>query len=181
MINIENMNKIYEEIIEGKGLTTKELNGYGFTSKDLTKLVNDGVLKRIKRGYYELVSVDDLYLYGKKLISLKQYSKADVCFQRCYELNSNHFSTNFRLFSKNISDKNYEFALKNLDVLLESQSSRYKADANFYLILLSIITEVPDEYKDMLANLTYDDIKVSFSDKRFEDIQLQNKIRLSAF
>ena len=71
MINDLNMYKIYDAIIDEKELTTQVLKSYGFSSYDLAKLVNNNILTRIKRGYYALVSVDELYLYGKKLILLK--------------------------------------------------------------------------------------------------------------
>ena len=51
-INEENLNKLYEGIVKGNELTTKELNSYGFNSKDLADLIKQGRLERVKRGYY---------------------------------------------------------------------------------------------------------------------------------
>ena len=44
MLKEEKLNKIYEIIINGVELTTKELNSYGFSSKDLSDLTNDNTL-----------------------------------------------------------------------------------------------------------------------------------------
>jgi len=181
MINDLNMYKIYEAIISGKELTTQELKSYGFSSNDLTKLVNDKVLIRVKRGHYALASVDRLYLYGKTLISLKQHDKATRCFEKCYELNPEHKSTNFQLFLRHIRSKEYDLAFEKLDVLLNNENPYYKRDAYLYLCLLSSITNIPDRYKFIIGNLTYDDIKVLDTDAGFENIRLQNKIRLAAF
>lgn len=54
MINDENLKKIYESGQNNQELTTKTLNGYGFNSKDLAKLIENGTLERIKRGLYSL-------------------------------------------------------------------------------------------------------------------------------
>ena len=85
MINEENLNKMYNGLIDEKELTTKELNSYGFNSKDLTDLINDRVLERVKRGYYSFLSIDDLFYYGKQLIASKEYDKATACFKKCYD------------------------------------------------------------------------------------------------
>ena len=39
MINQENLNKLYEGVIDNKELTTRELATYGFNSKDLAALI----------------------------------------------------------------------------------------------------------------------------------------------
>ena len=66
MINEENLNKLYEGIINGNELTTKELNSYGFNSKDLKELIEQGSLERVRRGHYSFHSIDKLFYYGKK-------------------------------------------------------------------------------------------------------------------
>lgn len=67
MINEENLNKPYNGLVEGKELTTKVLNGYGFNSKDLSDLIEKKTLERIKRGYYSFRSVNDLFYSSSKL------------------------------------------------------------------------------------------------------------------
>jgi len=52
MINDETLKNLYEGVLNGSELTTKELNRYGFNSKDLSYLIEQGILERIKRGYY---------------------------------------------------------------------------------------------------------------------------------
>ena len=69
MINEENLNKMYDGLIDDRELTTKELNSYGFSSKDLTHLISDGFLVRIERGHYSILSIDNLFHYGKQLIA----------------------------------------------------------------------------------------------------------------
>lgn len=179
MINQENLKKMYEGIIEGKELTTKELNIYGFNSKDLSDLIKQGILERVKRGYYSFQSIDDLFYYGKKLIAEKEYEKATECFKKCYKLDPNHSDTCFQLFLRCISEKDYETAFKYFEVLADTDNPYYSADSNFYLYLLSIITDVPDKHKEYARYLKIEDIRVDFHDKRYRDIPQQNKIRIA--
>ncbi len=180
MINEENLNKMYNGLIDEKELTTKELNNYGFNSKDLTDLINDGVLERVKRGYYSFLSIDDLFYYGKKLIASKEYDKATVCFKKCYELDSNHLGACFQLFLRAIQSKEYSKAFTYFDRFYNSNNKYYNNDSNFYLYLLSMITDIPEKYIEIAKNLQLEDIRVDFNDKRFKDVYFQNKVRISA-
>lgn len=178
MVNNENL---YELVLSCNELTTKKLNECGFNSTKINDLIKLGSIKRIKRGYYALTSVDELFKYGKVLISKKEHDKAIQCFKKCYEIDPNHSKTCFQLFLKNIRDKDYENAFIYFDVLFKTDNPYYNIDNNFYLYLLSIITNIPSEYKEYAMNLTYEDIRINFSDKRYIDIEKQNKIRSSVF
>lgn len=66
MINIEKLEKLYDGVIDGVNLTTKQLNDYGFNSTDINSLIGKNIIKRVKRGYYFFIDVDKLLYYGKK-------------------------------------------------------------------------------------------------------------------
>ena len=180
MINKENLNSMYNGLIDEKELTTKELNSYGFNSKDLTDLINDGVLERVKRGYYSFLSIDDLFCYGKQLIASKEYDKATACFKKCYELVPNHLGACFQLFLRAVKSKNYEEAFIYFEHFYDSDNEYYNNDSNFYLYLLSMITEIPEQHREYAKYLKLEDIRVDFNDKRFNDPYSQNKVRISA-
>ncbi len=180
MINQDNILKMYEGIINKKELTTKNLKSYGFNSKDLSKLITDKILKRIKRGHYCFLGVNDLYCYGKQLIDIKEYDKADACFLECYKLKPNHNGVCIYLFAKYIKSDEYEKALTYFQKFYNSDNIFYNVDNNFYLYLLNIITELPPKYKE-IANLTnFNDIKIYSNDKRYSDVSLYNNIRKDA-
>lgn len=181
MINEENLKKMYDGLIEQKELTTKELSEYGFHSKDLTKLIENGTLQRVKRGHYLFVAIEDLFLYGKKLIALSEYKKATVCFETCYQLDPNHLGTCFQLFLRSIQNRDYQKSFEYFDHLYDSDNEFYHIDNNYYLYLLSTITEIPERYREYAKFLKFKDIRVDFHDKRYENINLQNKIRLLSF
>ena len=180
MINKENLNKLYKSVLEGVELTTKELNSYGFNSKDLHDLIEQGSIIRVKRGLYSLKSVNELFYYGKQLIAQKEYVKATQCFQRCFEIDPTHTGVCFQLFLRCIQNKDYEKAFKYFDIFYNNENEFYNADSNFYLYLLSMITLLPENHREYARFLKLEDFRVDFKDKRYANVHLQNKIRLSA-
>ena len=60
MINYKVMNELF---MERDSLSTKEFLSIGFNSHDLTKLVNEGKLKRTGRGLYSLPIIDRELVY----------------------------------------------------------------------------------------------------------------------
>lgn len=181
MVTDKNLTNLYEGIIKGKELTTKELKEYGFNTKDLTSLINENVLGRVKRGHYTLLDVDKLYLYGKKMMAMKEYKKSTICFEECCKFDKSHGGANFQIFLREVQNKNYEKAIEHFDKFYTNAKSKlYINDNNFYLYLLSMITGLPDNYQKIAKELVFDDIKVSEDDKRYSDISSENEIRTSA-
>lgn len=180
MINEKNLEKIYEEVITGNDLTTKKLITFGFNFEDLKELIKVGILERKEIGLYQLLDVDKLFCYGKKLLSDKKYKKATKCFQKCYELNPNHLSTCFQLFLTEIQNEKYENAFKYLKIFFVSNNETFIRDINFFLLLLNSITTIPSEYRKYVQNLEFKDIKIENSNSdEIDDIEENNKIRLS--
>lgn len=178
MINIENLNKVYEKVIGGGVvLTTKELNSYGFNSKDLNELINNGTLERLKRGFYIFLKIDDLFYYGNTLIANKEYKKAKQCFLKCLEIDAKYPGANFRLFLMEIQDKNYEKAFEYFEQIYDSDNKFYNVDNNVYLYLLSVIIKLPEKYRNYARNLKLEDLIISKDDKRYKDKPEQNRIR----
>ena len=177
----ESMNRIYDAILNNMELTTRLLNSFGLNSGDLTYLVKENHLIRLKRGVYSLKNVEGLFSYGKRLFLQENYEKAALCFQKCYEMDLAYLESYFQLFLMCIENKDYNKAFILFDKLFEISDEVYKIDANYYLYLLSIVTEVPDKWKDYAANLQFDDIKIPFENEKYKNIILENRIRMSVF
>lgn len=58
MITEEKLKKLYESVNNGE-LTTSVLNECGFTAYDIRKLINDCIIERKKRGFYQLERKDN--------------------------------------------------------------------------------------------------------------------------
>ena len=50
MYNFRMLNSLYDKFIDNKELTTKELVELGFNKHDITKLVEEGKIRRVRRG-----------------------------------------------------------------------------------------------------------------------------------
>jgi tetratricopeptide (TPR) repeat protein len=180
MRDSKNIELIYEYLIDNDSIPTKKLNEIGYNAKDINDLISSRTINRVARGYYQLVDVDKLYYYGRRLVSKKEFAKADRCFNKCYEVNPKNPDACFQLFLRAVVSMKYNEAIKYLDGFYGKSNFDIK-DVNYYLFLLSNVTTLPEKYKDYIINLKYEDIKVRSDDKRFTDIIMQNSIRLDAY
>ena len=182
MINTDNLNKLYDDVIENKQLTTSSLKGYGFNSNDLTVFVNSGFLKRERPGYYQLVAANSLFNYGKYLISKKEWKKAKSCFEKCFEIDNTNMLTCVICFLKCIEYREFDKAFIYFDHFLKNSNECSDKDKKLYLHLFSIIVDLPDEYKKYVESLTINDVILDNGDKKiYKNIPKQNKIRTSIF
>ena len=174
MISKENLEKIYMAVVEDKELTTSLMREFGFNYRDLNKLIQDKVIRREKRGLYELRNIERLYSFGKKQ---KDAQIAELCFKKCLELNPDHLKAYFQLFLLKIQAEDYQEALELSKILLQSEDKDYNIEYNFYLYLLNIIADIPQNYRDYARSLNLEDIKISSSSKIYARKETQNNIR----
>lgn len=127
--------------------------------------------------------VTELYRTGKEFLRAKKYDEAIKYFLECYKLKPTHGGTCYQLFFKNIHKKQYEEALQYCIALYHSETvtPRDIKDNNFFLFLLSMLMELPQEYKEYLKTLKFNDMSVDEEDYRFLNPKDQNQIRKLAF
>ena len=181
MIREENLNKLYLEFIENGNMATKTLNALGFNGKDLSDLIVEGTLIRLRRGLYALNDASEVYRFGKNLLAKGEYAKAMKCFARCLEIDPFNKIASFYLFVNCVKNKDYPKAFEYLDGFYNINNKSYQTESSFYLYMLSLITEVPKEYQEISKKLTFKDIKIALGDKRYENIKIQNQIRWYIF
>ena len=121
MINDENLDKLYSELLSGIELTTNQLNSFGFNSKDLKNLIEMGIIIRVKRELYSLKSADELFCYGKKLVAERDFDKANLFFEKCFELNPNNLGACFQLFLRSIENQDYKRTFELYEILSKSK------------------------------------------------------------
>lgn len=171
----EKLKNLYNGVLENKELTTGELKSYGFSSKDLTKLVRDGVLVRQVRGLYEFRDADALFQYR---LEVNPYT-AGKCIDKCYEIDSRHVEANLKLFARNIKKGKLEVAISHLDNLYFASDDKDKKDYNLFLLLLDMMGELPSNLKDIVRNLTLEDVLVdeaAFKEQGGLDNEVRRKI-----
>ncbi len=165
---------LWEAILNNTELTTKNLKELGYQKP--SRLVETGILKRIKRGFYELDNIREFSYYG---MSLKDHNneKYYEVMVKCLELDPNFGSAIFQIFVYNLRKKDYYTALEYLTKLIEAGNPSYQKDYNLYLLILSRIIKLPDNYQEKVNKLNVFDIYAPNTDKRFLDRTTENKIR----
>lgn len=183
MINFKNEMNMYDMFIDKSVLTTQELLSAGFTNKDLTRLIEEGKLSRVKRGYYELATVNGLFRYSQILFSKrhKEYDRAFKGLKRCLEIDPKNGSVHTRMFLNLVVTADFEEAFESFKVMDETGNEFYKKDQNMWLYLLSFVMELPEEYQERVRKMTLSDILTLPNDNRYSDRLLQNKIRNAIF
>lgn len=179
MINFNLEKNMYDLFIDKDVLTTQELLGVGFTNKDLTRLIEAGKLRRVKRGFYELENAQGLFKYTQILFS-KRYRDLDRAMKglkRCIEIEPENGSIHTRMFLNSIVVGDFEQALKSFEIMDKTENEKYKKDQNLWLFLLSFVVELPEEYKTRVKNMHLKDMLTLEDDRRYSDRLLQNKIR----
>lgn len=181
MLKEDEMNKIYDAVIYSTDLTitTKELNSCGLYTQKITKLVEDGILLRVKRGHYFPLLVDGLYKYGMNLKSQGDIGKANDCFKKCYKLMGRNIELLSELFLISIKEIRYDEALKYVEsIICNGRANEYqRRDGKLNLYLLSLMMKLPYQFKQDAKFMTFDDVKVLDGDSRYDDLERQNQIR----
>lgn len=175
-MNAENTKKLYYKFLENSDLTTSEILSLGFTSKDITSLVDKQIITRVKRGTYQ-ININSLFSYGKQLIYQKQYFEAFKFIKKCYELNPDNLNIKKQLIISSLDIRDYNTCIKCLQELFLKNSAYYTPDYLMYFYLLNYVVELPEEIQNIINNLKREDILLKEDDDRYSDLKFQNRIR----
>lgn len=174
---------MYDKFIDSDIVHTQDLLSTGLNKNDLTKLVETGKLLRVKRGVYILPDAKGLFDYTKVLFS-KRYRNLERAVKglyRCVEIDSEDPSIQTRMFLNAVETENWQLALDSFKVLEKTDNKFYKQDQNLWLYLLSFVIDLPEEYKERVKNIKFEDIAVLDGDLRYKDKAIHNKFRMSIF
>lgn len=170
--------ELYDNIIEGKELTNELLKSQEFTSETIKELIQNGYLIKIDNNNYLLPNIKKLLNYGKRLLR-QDPIKANLCFERCYEMAPNNFDVCQQLFINDIEKENYERALILLDKMYPKEEC--SVERNLYLLLLSMSTNLKDEYKEEAKKIKLVDIKSNPINQPTDQIILENKFKKTIY
>lgn len=181
MYNFRMLNSMYDKFIDSKELTTKELVELGFNKHDIAKLVEEGKIRRVRRGYYDLVECDGLFKYANVLFSKRVFNveRGRKALERCLEIDPTNGSVHTRLFNSALYSRDYDKVFEHFQVLDNKDKENYKKDLNLWLYLLSFITDVPEEYLSRVKNMQVSDVLTLSTDERYADKLNQNLFRNS--
>lgn len=154
----EKIEQIHRLMIMGSNLTNSALKGSGLSEEDINFLVSTRVIEPAKDDMYRLIAIDDFRRYGVKLLQEKRAREANICFKKCYELAPTGKDICLQILLAAIKAHDYDKAFEifaNLDKINPDKNSK---NNNFYLYLLAIINEIPEQYHERVRNIGYDDL-----------------------
>ena len=168
----ERIEIIYQILINNQEITDETLIKYGLTTDEIDFLIRKRIIEFTNNNSYKLVSTEKFRQYGVKLLLQRKYYEANTCFRKCYQMTPNGRNIATQLLLAEIIKKNYQQAFDIYANLEKINPTKYHKDYNLYLYLLSFVTEIPQEYKSKIKELTKDDILY-----QGKGIEIENGIR----
>lgn len=172
------LDRVYDIIINSKTIITERtflINGISNSKEVITLLQNNGTLKMVEPGKYQISSVEELYNYGLRLLKSNYQLRANLCFEKCYQINPNHRNTSLQILLLAIKAQNYQKAYDIIDNISEIEPEKYQYDNNLYLYLLNILEKCPEKYADKVKTMTLKSIMPK-SNMSEEEIEMRKEI-----
>jgi len=166
---------IYELIIKDLPVTDFTLKEMGFDSEEINNLIDSQFLI-VNNNEYKLASIQPFYKYGLKLILLGNIEKANVCFNKCFELEPTNREYMLRVLVNPLRHADYSKFISFFPLLDTADTEETIKENNMYLYLLSALTRIPSEYYNRVRNFDYDDLVYSY-DCKIENKKMENEIR----
>lgn len=160
--------------IEREELTTQEILSCGFTKHDIPKLLENNIIKRKKRGYYE-ISYEYILEIGKRELTHKDYDSAKKIFEKLYTLDANNLEVIYALFKMNIVNGSLNDIIKYYMSLCNVMVSREdRKILNLYLFLINQYLPLPSVLKEKAENLLLNDLADFYPEGNAEYIIAKN-------
>lgn len=172
------MERLYEVFIRYDELKTKLLLENGINRNTINKYLRLGILERVSLGHYKFCDSEGLYSYGLILKQNNRVDDAKKCYLKCLELDCNHMESLLQILIICFKRHEYEEILGYLE---KFSGLLNKEDENYLIYLLQNLTEIPDEYKDNMHNLSFRDIKASEDNIQITNVFKENKVRSANF
>lgn len=168
--------QLYKKFLEETSLDIKTIKQIGFSFLDITIMCIRKELKREGNIFY-LIDPQAYCQLAKSFLQEKNYYMANICFQKCIELDPLHREANLRLFYFHLTMNNFIGSLKYLDVLSKTDDPHDRADYLFYLFMLGFLVDLPVEYKSQLRNLPKKSIMIPEDSSRYSEIEKYDTFR----
>ena len=166
---------IYRMLINRIELTNNALRIYGFSQDEIDELVAKKIIEAMQDGTYRLYQVDKLRKYGISLLQKGQNKDADICFKMCYQLapTGKHICLQAMLAAINRHDYRILFEIySNLEKVHPEKNAQ---DNMLYLYLLSVVTKVPEEYKERTRKIMPSELILPYT----VGTKIENQIRIA--
>ena len=171
------LDKIIKILIRNSMITTFELTQLGYIDEDITEIINDGYIKRQGKGIYVIGNKETLISYAKSIEKRDPNFSKEIIDYCTHDKNQN-LTPFYEKFDKAIQENNEIEAINYFKIIYKSLSKEKKSDGNYYLLLLSYLYDLPDEYKTKLKELKLEDVQLKEDN---ESAIVENQSRKNMF
>lgn len=175
MINEKILEKLYNFVIEHDGITEEQLNTLGFNDREIQELVEQEVIQSTSLGCYKYMDFRRLCDYAKRLFK-SDLQGARKYFERCLQSNADDLECNYHMFFYSIQDFDYAGSFLFLNKIYSSTNVDLIKNVKLYIYILSMIVTLPDEYRQVLDNLTEKELKLIYVEENAKFIKPYNQI-----
>ena len=181
MVRFEEKLGLLANIIKNNNLIIKnaDFNKCKMSYKNISDLQKNGVIKREKQGVYK-VNAPKLYFLATTL-DIKEITEDYYFLTKCYEIEPNNEKICLSLFKICVLNKNYKEAFTYFDTLFYTENKELKNDINFYLYMLSLITDIPFRYQFYIKNINIMELMVDKNNGEYFDAYFENTMRQYVF
>ena len=173
------LDKIIKILMRNDCITTYELTKLGYIDEDITELINDGYLKRKERGVYIIGNKEKLLEYAHS-IENKDPSFSNEIINYYNMITGIDTTAWYEAFDKGIQNKSYNDIITYYRIIdnFISRNPEKKKTSNLYLLLISYLYDIPEEFKDRLDDIDLEDLLLKETN---ETSKLENKLRKDLF
>jgi len=149
---------VYNLLMNDLILNNGSLIQAGLSKEDIEEMVSRRILSKENDDSYKIFSVDKFRQYGIKLLLRKDAKGANICFRKCYELAPTCKNVCIQYLIAAIIREDYKQAFEIFANLEKIQAEKNTKNNNIYLYLLNVITECPEEYRERISKMEFEDI-----------------------
>ena len=138
---------------------------------DINYLLDEEILKLEENNeYYVIDSIENAFHFGRDFYNENNKKTANSIFDCCYKTDPNNFLVNYQLFYRSLFSKKTNIIYKYFRVVYPTlKNSGREKDANFYLLMLGYIHEMPNKYKEDFKNIKLEDILLDEDDLYYSE------------
>lgn len=154
------------KMLKSREISRQAILDCGFKKDDIKVLIDRGIIERVRRGIYQVISkkqeesIEGKFKRCLNLLENASIEEAKELFLECLNDNSKYMDELFKLVLESFQNKNYEKVFLYFELVLASNSDAHIREVKYYLCLLNYFTDIPFEYKKLIKDLKYEDVEI---------------------
>lgn len=166
---------LFDYLLKNGRISQEILYSYGFDDTNIQTLLEHHILAMKEDSFYCAGNVEDLVQFAIQNYAQKKYGLSNKVLELCYSLDPGNSIVNRQLLFQAIYRKDSQAIFQYFDVFYANLllEKRY-GEANYYLLLLSLLYPLPERYVEVLKSIDLDSLLENSS-------SLEDNVRIRVF